>query len=85
MERELKENLEGGKKMNYDSKELKNRHFAFKIKDRTRFEMDYTKYINDISLKGEFIKLVNEDSSLSEEEKAEIIRTGIMALAGETV
>ena len=67
------------------SNELKNRYFAFKIKDKSRFEMDYTKYINDISLKGEFIKLVSEDSSLSEEEKTEIIRTGIMALAGETV
>ena len=53
-----------------------------RIKDKTELKIDYEKYKNDISLKGEFIRLVNQNNGLSDEEKAKVIMTGIKALAG---
>ena len=41
-------------------------------------------YKNDISLKGEFIRLVLASDG-SEEDKAAIIRTGMQALMGEEI
>ena len=55
------------------------------IKDSTKAVIDPEKYRYDKTLKGEFIRLVSEDGSLSDEEKAEIIRCGITALMGEDV
>jgi len=43
------------------------------------------KYQNDISLKGEFIRLVLNQEDLTDEQKSKIIRTGIKALSGEEV
>ena len=43
------------------------------------------KYQNDISLKGEFIRLVLSQESLNDEEKSKVISTGIKALAGEDI
>ena len=37
----------------------------------------------DASLKGEFVRLVQAQTDLSDEKKAKIIQTGILALAGE--
>jgi len=56
--------------------------YYIRVKDKTETKIDYEKYENDISLKGEFIRLVKEQSDLSEEEKSKIIMTGIKALAG---
>ena len=50
------------------------------IRDR----IDPEDYKNDISLKGEFIRLVLA-SDTSEEEKATMIRTGLQALTGEEI
>ena len=41
------------------------------------------KFQNDISLKGEFIRLVLDQKDLTEEEKNKVISTGIRALSGE--
>ena len=43
------------------------------------------KYQNDISLKGEFIRLVLNQEDLTDEQKSKIISTGIKALSGEEV
>ena len=43
------------------------------------------KYQNDISLKGEFIRLVLDQKDLTEEEKSKVISTGIRALSGEDI
>lgn len=60
-------------------------YFYFvKIYDETRLLVNFEEYANDISLKGEFIRLVCA-SYLSEEEKSLIIRTGIQALQGEEI
>ena len=55
-----------------------------KIYDETTLEIDYMSYEKDISLKGEFIRLVLSQD-LSQEEQRQIITTGIKALSGEEV
>lgn len=57
-------------------------YFYIRVKDKTETKIDYTKYEKDISLKGEFIRLVKNQQNLSEEQKTKIILTGIKALAG---
>ncbi|MBO7582237.1 MAG: DNA repair exonuclease [Treponema sp.] len=57
-------------------------YYLLRVKDKTETKIDYAKYENDVSLKGEFIRLVKEQQDLSDEEKSKIIMTGIKALAG---
>ena len=63
---------------------LKSAHnyYYIRIKNRTEVKIDYKKYEDDVSLKGEFIRLVKEQKDLSDEEKSKVIMTGIKALAG---
>lgn len=58
--------------------------FFVKIKDETKLILDPKDYENDISLKGEFIRLVMA-SDAGEADKIKIIRTGLEALAGEEI
>lgn len=58
--------------------------FFVKVKDETRMTINPEDYKNDISLKGEFIRLTLS-SDASEEDKAAIIRTGMQALMGEEI
>ena len=69
----------------YLTKKLENQFYAITIEDKTKIKIDYHKYENDVSLKGEFIRLVLSQEDLSEEEKSKIINTGIKALSGEEV
>ena len=60
-------------------------YFYFvKIYDETKLMVNYEDYANDISLKGEFVRMVSS-SDLSEEEKSLVIRMGIQALQGEEI
>ena len=60
-------------------------YFYFeKVYDHTHLKIDYNEYENDASLKGEFIRMVLQ-SDLSEEQKTEVIRCGILALSGEEI
>ena len=60
-------------------------YFYFeKVKDRTTLRVDYSDYEKDASLQGEFIRMVL-GSELSQEQKAEVIRCGILALSGEEI
>lgn len=52
--------------------------------DRTKLLVTYSDYAQDVSLKGEFIRMVLA-SDLSEEQQTEVIRCGIMALSGEEI
>ena len=54
-----------------------------KVEDHTRLAVEYRDYARDVSLKGEFVRLVGGDDSLNEQQKAEIIRCGLRALSGE--
>lgn len=58
--------------------------FFIKIKDETKLVLDPKDYEKDVSLKGEFVRLVMA-SDASEEDKVKIIRTGLEALTGEEV
>lgn len=71
--------------INSYEKALQGRFFYIRFKDRTEARIDYEKYEKDVSLKGEFIRLVKADENLSDEEKSKIIMTGIKALAGRLV
>lgn len=62
---------------------LEEEYFFIKLKDLSRIRVDMGRYVNDISLKGEFIRMVMADTALDEITKAEIIKTGLAALCGE--
>ena len=81
---EGKISVESERDINYLLKRFENEVYYLKIYDETTLKIDYMDYKNDISLKGEFIRLVLEQD-LSEEEKKEIITTGIKALSGEEI
>jgi len=60
-------------------------HFYFaKVYDKTKLSIRAEDYQNDISLKGEFVRLVLA-SNLDEEIKMQVIEKGIRALGGEEV
>ena len=65
-------------------KMLESRYYHVKIKDESRLKIDREDYAHDISLKGEFIRMVLA-SDKTEEEKERIIRMGIQALMGQEV
>jgi len=60
------------------------RYYFTKLDDCTEIMIDYESYANDVSLKGEFIRLVREQD-MDEDRKREIIITGIRALAGREI
>lgn len=59
--------------------------YYVKIYDETTLKMDAGDYMLDESLKGEFVRQVMGDDSISEEDKKIIIRYGLQAIAGEEV
>lgn len=58
--------------------------YFIKIYDETKMSINYKDYENDISLKGEYIRLVL-NSKNTDEDKSKIIITGIKALLGEEI
>ena len=71
--------------INYLTKKFESGFYFLSIEDKPKIKIDYMKYQNDISLKGEFIRLVIEQKDLTEEEKSKVISTGIRALSGEDI
>ncbi len=61
----------------------KERFYYFELRDESRTDVCAENYRYDKSLKGEFIRLVLSDTTLSEEEREKIIRTGLYALEGD--
>ena len=57
--------------------------FFLEVTDKTRLGIDPEDYKNDISLKGELIRLAYSREGLDEGERDEIIELGIRALMGE--
>ena len=76
--------LETQKDLNFLKKMLEGRFYFLKIKDESHLKIEKETYEHDISLKGEFIRLVMA-SNRSDEEKEQIICCGIRALSGEEV
>jgi DNA repair exonuclease SbcCD nuclease subunit len=64
---------------------LGQRFYYFELHDASRLKIDPLEYKDDKSLKGEFIRLVMGDESLTEGEKSDIIELGLRALSGDTL
>jgi len=62
---------------------FEDKFYYFEVKDESRLRFSSGDYENDRSLKGEFIRLVTADETLSDKEKEEIIDCGLSALLGE--
>ena len=54
--------------------------FHLEIEDKVRFTYDPARYEKDVSLKGEFVRRVTADDTLSEEERIRILRMGLQAI-----
>lgn len=72
------------KDLEYWAKYLNERFWFAKISDKTRIELHPEDYINDVSLKGEFIRKVMA-SDLPEELRNSVIECGLAALGGREV
>ena len=62
-----------------------NEYYYTKTYDETTLKLDAEVYRLDESLKGEFVRSVLADDSISENDKKEVIRYGLLALAGEDI
>ena len=71
------------KDISYISAAFAERFFFFRAVDETRLTVSTDDYLLDQSLKGEFVRTVLGDDTLSDEDKAVIVRYGLPALAGE--
>lgn len=60
-------------------------YYYMKIYDESKLAVDYKAFQLDESLKGEFVRMVMAADDMDEEMKAEVIRCGIQALAGEEI
>lgn len=69
----------------YFQSRFRQRFYYVKVYDETRLKIDVSDYMLDESLKGEYVRQVMEDESISEEDKKIIIRYGLQAIAGEEV
>lgn len=76
--------LETQKDLRFLTKLLESRFWFVKIKDESHLKIEKETYAHDVSLKGEFIRMVLA-SDRTEEEKEQIICCGIQALSGEEV
>ncbi|OON88337.1 hypothetical protein BXO88_00660 [Oribacterium sp. C9] len=77
--------LEAEKSLKFISSQLSPLFYFLKIEDMTRRKIDYQNYVNDRSLKGEFIRSVRDDSQLDDSIKPEVIEAGMRLLMGEDI
>ena len=75
--------VECEKNISYLVQSLQDRYYFLKIYDETKLRVDYEAFRYDESLKGEFVRMLQGEESLTEEERSTMIRYGIQALAGE--
>ena len=62
---------------------LDERFYFAKLADKTRLRIDPEDYAHDVSLKGEFIRMVLADRKLSDGQKERVIACGLRVLRGE--
>lgn len=65
-------------------REFKEQFFMIKVYDKSTFKVHYEDYINDKSLKGEFVRLM-EKQDMEEDKKGLIVEIGMKALMGEEI
>ena len=59
--------------------------YFISIKDKTRRKINISQYEKDLSIKGEFIRIVYNNAELDNEEKMAIINCGLKALDGKEI
>ena len=69
--------------INVVEQSFKDNFYYFVIKNDTRFKLNYSDYAHEESLKGEFVRLVANNTSLTQKDKMEIINIGIKALTND--
>lgn len=80
--------LEGAISMDVDmdvpriTHHLEEKFFFAKVDDRTTTAVDYDSYLNDRTLRGEFVRLMRE-ADLDERTRSAVTRIGVRALEGE--
>ena len=74
---------EGERNLRYMERALSERFSYVEVKEESRLVLRKEDYIHEKSLKGEFLRMVSDSESLSEEEKEKIILLGIGLLQGE--
>lgn len=74
---------EGERNLRYLEKQLEENHAYIEIKEECRLRLRKEDFVHEKSLKGEFLRMVSDSESLSEEEKEKIILLGIGLLQGE--
>lgn len=77
--------VECDKNINLLVKSFEQEYYFLKIYDESRLAVNYNAFRLDESLKGEFVRMVMASDEMDEELKAEVIRCGIQALAGEEI
>jgi hypothetical protein len=77
--------VECEKDVDYFQSSFNSRYYFAKVYDETSLKINENDYLLDESLKGEYVRQVLADESLSEDEKKIIIRYGLQAIAGEEV
>jgi len=75
--------------LGYDTDAIKERlgarYYFFEVRDNARVRINIDDYKNDLSLKGEFIRSVMADGSLTDEKRVSVITAGLRALMGEEI
>ena len=68
------------KDLTYLAMSIRDDYYFVKMEDKTVLHVEPRDYTLDESLRGEFVRTVLADTSISDEDKAEIIKCGIKAL-----
>lgn len=69
----------------YDIKSYLNDYYFVDVKNKTQRKIDISKYQNDLSLKGEFVRSVYYRNDLTNQEKEDIISLGLRTMEGREV
>lgn len=80
-----KVDVQSEKELDFLEAQFADSYYFVRVKDSSVYQVDYSQYELDMSLKGEFIRTVRGRTDICEEDKAAIIHYGIQALAGEEI
>ena len=69
----------------YDIKSYLSDYYFVDVKNKTQRKIDISKYQNDLSLKGEFVRSVYYRNDLTNQEKEDIISLGLRTMEGREV
>ena len=77
--------VECEKNLDYLEQQFQNSFYYVRVEDQSRLAVDYNRYALEISLKGELIRMIQDKTELTENEKSEIIRCALQALNEEEI